>query len=70
MIDVVDLLELESLITQVSTREYSDALIKVLRHPDLPPRGMKGDPVNVERMELVLLWVIEELRKVVAHKGS
>ena len=69
MIDIEQLLELEILLRKVSLEEYNEALIKVLRNTDLPPRGMKGDPVNVRRMELVLVWLLDELREVVARKS-
>ena len=69
MIDFEHLLELEMLLKKVSLEEYNEALIKVLRKPDLPPRGQQGDPVNVRRMELVFVWLLDELREVVARKS-
>ena len=67
--DIEDLLELEILLGKVSLEEYNEALIKVLRNPELPPRGQKGDPVNVRRMELVFVWLLNELREVIARKS-
>ena len=69
MIDIEHLLELEILLRKVSLEEYNETLLKVLRNPELPPRGMKGDPVNVRRMELVFIWLLDELREVVARKS-
>ena len=69
MIELEHLLELELLLKNVSLEEYNEALIKVLRNPKLPPRGQEGDPVNVQRMELVFIWLLDELREVVARKS-
>jgi len=69
MIDIVCFFELNSLWNKVSPEEYMDACIRVARRPDLPPRGAEGDPVNLRRMELFLVWLVEELREVVARKG-
>ena len=69
MIDFEHLLELEMLLKKVSLEEYNEALIKVLRNPELPPRGQQGDPVNLRRMELVFIWLMDELREVVARKS-
>ena len=69
MIDIEHLLELFSLMRKVSPEEYMDACAKVARNPKLPPRGEKGDPVNIQRVELFLFWLIEELREVVTRKS-
>ena len=69
MIEIEDLLELELLLRKVSLEEYREALIKVLRNPKLPPRGQGGDSVNVQRVELVLVWLLDELREILARKS-
>ena len=69
MIDIEHLLELRSLETKVTWEEWIDACVKVARDPKLPPRGKDGDPVNVQRVELMFLWLIDELKEIIARKA-
>ena len=68
MIEIEHLLQLWSFTSKVSAQEYMEACAKVARDPNLPPRGPEGSPDNVRRVELMLLWLIEELKQIIDHK--
>ena len=68
MIDIRALLELEILEAQVSPQEYMDAVTKAAADPRLPERSPYGDPRNIERANMLLRFVVENLKKIVRSK--
>ena len=69
MIDIHALLELEVLETKASPTEYMDAVTKAVNDPRLPPRRPRGDPRNMERANMVLRFVVENLKEIVSSKS-
>ena len=69
MIDIHSLLELDVLETKVSPTEYMDAVTKAVSDPRLPSRKPYGDPRNIERANMVLRFVVENLKEIVSSKS-
>ena len=69
MIDIRALIELEILQTQVSPQQYMDAMLKAVSDPRLPERKPHGDPQNIERANMLLQLVVENLHEIVRSKG-
>ena len=69
MIDIHSLLELEVLETKISPQEYMDAVTKAAIDPRLPERKPHGDPRNVERANMFLRFVVENLKEIVSSRS-
>ena len=68
MIDIRALLELELLETKVSPKEYMEAMVKAVNDTRLPERRPYGDLQNVERANMLLRFVVENLKEIVRSK--
>ena len=69
MIDIRALLELEILEAHVSPQEYMEAVTRAITDPRLPERRPHGDPQNLERANMCLRFVVENLKAVVRSRS-
>ena len=69
MIDFKSLLRLEILEPQVTMQEYAAAMMKAIKDPRLPERKPHGDPQNLERANMLLRLVVENLEEIVSSKS-